>query len=111
MKYLNTFIKAKNLVDKQMVMDYLLIQVPRKVYPLYHAPLIPTFAGAIDIFELKQLKKIKVETQQSQGELYVAIVQLYDRGRDLSRAGASQDRDEVVAEWLAFSNAVRQITF
>ena len=52
-----------------MVMDYLLIQVPRKVYPLYHAPLIPTFAGA------------------------------------------SQDRDEVVAEWLAFSNAVRQITF
>ena len=28
-----------------------------------------------------------------------------------SRAGASQDRDEVVAEWLAFSNAVRQITF
>ncbi|HIB86683.1 TPA: hypothetical protein EYN09_21895 [Candidatus Poribacteria bacterium] len=76
-----------------------------------HAPLIPTFAGAIDIFELKQLEKIKVETQQSQGGLYIAIVQLYDRGRDLSRAGASQDRDEVVAEWLAFSNAVRQITF
>ena len=72
MKYLNTFIKAKNL-DKQMVMDYLLIQIPRKVYPLYHAPLIPTFAGAIDIFELKQLEKIKVETQQSQGGLYVAI--------------------------------------
>ena len=68
MKYLNTFIKAKNL-DKQMVMDYLQGQDPRKVYPLYHAPLIPTFAGA------------------------------------------SQDRDEVVAEWLAFSNAVRQITF
>ena len=85
--------------------------VPCKVYPLYHAPLIPTFAGAIDIFELKQLEKIKVETQQSQGGLYIAIVQLYDRGRDLSRAGASQDRDEVVAEWLAFSNAVRQITF
>ena len=110
MKYLNTFIKAKNL-DKQMVMDYLLIQVPRKVSPLYQAPLIPTFAGAIDIFELRQLKKVKVETQQSQGGLYVAIVQLYDRGRDLSRAGASQDRDEVVAEWLVFSNAVRQITF
>ena len=102
MKYLNTFIKAKNL-DKQMVLD------PRKVYPLYHT--IPIFAGALDIFELKQLEKIKVETQQSQGGLYVAIVQLYDRGRDLSRAGASQDKDEVVAEWLAFSNAVRQITF
>ncbi|MFP6719158.1 MAG: hypothetical protein VCF25_02635, partial [Candidatus Poribacteria bacterium] len=78
-------------------------------YPLYHSPLIPTFAGAIDIFELKQLEKVKVETQQSQGGLYVA--KLYDRDRDLSRAGASQDRDEVVAEWLAFSNAVRQITF
>jgi len=54
MKYLNTFIKAKNL-DKRMVMDYLQGQDPRKVYPLYHAPLVPTFAGALDIFELKQL--------------------------------------------------------
>ena len=91
-----------------MVLDYLGGEDPRKVYPLYHAPF---FAGALDIFELKQLEKIKVETQQSRGGLYVAIVQLYDRGRDLSRAGASQDRDEVIAEWLAFSNAVRQITF
>jgi len=40
----------------------------------------------------------------------VAIVQLYDK-RTLGRAGASQNRDEVIAEWLAFSNAVRQITF
>ena len=108
MKFLNTFIKAKNL-DKQMVLDYLQEQDPRKVYPLYHAPLIPTFAGAIDIFRLKQLEKINVD-QQSQSELYVAIVQLYDQGKDLS-AGASQDRDEVVAEWLAFSNTVRKITF
>ena len=104
MKYLNTFIKAKNL-DKQMVLDYLGGEDPRKVYPLYHAPF---FAGALDIFELKQLEKIKVETQQSRGGLYVAIEQLYDRGRDLSRAAASH---EVIAEWLAFSNAVRQITF
>ncbi len=60
MKFLNTFIKAKNL-DKQMVLDYLQEQDPRKVYPLYHAPLIPTFAGAIDIFRLKQLEKINVD--------------------------------------------------
>ena len=52
MKYLNTFIKAKNL-DKQMVMDYLGGEDPRRTYPLYHAPLIPTFVGAFDIFELK----------------------------------------------------------
>ena len=110
MKYLNTFIKAKNL-DKQMVMDYLGGKDPRKVYPLYHTPLVPTFAGSLDIFELTQLEKIKVETKQSQGGQYVAIVQLYDKRNDLSRAGASQDRDQVVAEWLAFSNAVRQITF
>ena len=110
MKYLNTFIKTKNL-DKRMVLDYLQGQDPRKVYPLYHVPLVPTFAGSLDIFELKQLEKIKVETKQSQGGLYVAIVQLYDKRNDLSRAGASQDRDEVIAEWLAFSNAVRQITF
>ena len=70
MNYLNTFIKAKNL-DNQMVLDYLQGQDPRKVYPFYHAPLIPTFAVAIDIFELKQLEKIKVETQQSQGGLYI----------------------------------------
>ena len=57
-------------------MDYLKGQDLRKVYPLYHAPLISTFAGVIDIFELNQLEKIKVETQQSQGGLYVAIVQL-----------------------------------
>ena len=88
-----------------------LINCSTELMTTAYAPLIPTFAGAIDIFELKQLEKVKVETQQSQGGLYVAIVQLYDRGRDLSRAGASQDRDEVVAEWLAFSNAVRQITF
>ena len=110
MKYLNTFIKAKNL-DKRMVLDYLQGEDPRKVYPLYHTPLIPTFAGAIDIFELKHLEKVKVEIQQSQGGLYVAIVQLYDKRNDLSRAGASQGRDQAVAEWLAFSNAVRQITF
>ena len=110
MNYLNIFIKAKNL-DKKMVLGYLKGQDTRKVYPRSHAPLVPTFAGAIDIFELKQLKKVKVETQQSHSGQYIAIVQLYDRGRDLSRAGASQDRDEVVAEWLAFSNAVRQITF
>ena len=110
MKYLNTFIKAKNL-DKRMVLDYLQGQDPRKVYPLYHTPLVPTFAGALDIFELKQLEKVKVETQQSQGGLYVAIVQLYDKRNDISRAGASQDKDEVIAEGLAFSNAVRQITF
>ena len=73
MNYLNTFIKAKNL-DKRMVLDYLRGQDPRKVYPLCHAPLVPTFAGAIDIFELKHLEKVKVETQQSQGGLYVAIV-------------------------------------
>ena len=110
MNYLNTFIKAKNL-DKQMVMDYLGGKDPRKVYPLYHTPLVPTFAGSLDIFELKQLEKIKVETKQRRNGNFTSIVQLYDRGRDLSRAGASQDRDEVVAEWLAFSNAVRQITF
>ena len=110
MTHLNTFIKAKNL-DKKMVLDYLQGQDPRKFYPLYHAPLVPTFAGALDIFQLRKLEKIKVETQQSQGGLYVAIVQLYDKRNDISRAGASQDRDEVIAEWLAFSNAVRQITF
>ena len=104
------FIKAKNL-DKRMVMDYLQGQDPRKVYPLYHALLVPTFAGALDIFELKQLKKIKVETKQRRNGDFTSIVQLYDRGRDVSRAGASQDRDQVVAEWLAFSNAVRQVTF
>ena len=85
MNCLNTFIKAKNL-DKRMVLDYLGGKDPRKVYPLYHAPLIPTFAGAIDIFELKQLEKVKVETQQSQGGLYVAIVQLYDKHNAISVA-------------------------
>ena len=104
------FIKAKNL-DKRMVMDYQQGQDPRKVYPLYHAPLVPTFAGALDIFELKQLKKIKVETKQRRNGNYTSIVQLYDRRRNISRAGASQDREQSVAEWLAFSNAVRQITF
>jgi len=57
------FIKAKNL-DKRMVLDYLQGQDPRKVYPLYHAPLVPTFAGALDIFQLRKLEKIKVETKQ-----------------------------------------------
>ena len=73
MNHLNRFIKAKNL-NKRTVLDYLQGQDPRKGYPLYHAPLVPTFAGAIDIFELKQREKIKVETKQSQGGLYVAIV-------------------------------------
>ena len=104
------FIKAKNL-DKRMVLDYLQGQDPRKVYPLYHAPLVPTFAGALDIFQLRKLEKIKVETKQRRNGDFTSIVQLYDRGRDVSRAGASQDRDQAVAEWLAFSNAVRQVTF
>ena len=89
MKYLNTFIKAKNL-DKQMVMDYLGGKDPRKVYPLYHTPLVPTFAGSLDIFELKQLEKIKVETKQR-------------RNGNSCMTG--------IAEWRVFSNAVRQITF
>ena len=67
MKYLNTFIKAKNL-DKQMVLDYLGGEDPRKVYPLYHTPLIPIFAGALDIFELKQLEKIKVELNRVEAD-------------------------------------------
>ena len=75
LKCLNPLIKVKNL-DKQMVLDYLQRQDPRRTYPLYHAPLIPTFAGDIDIFELKQLEKIKVETRQSQGGLYIATVPL-----------------------------------
>jgi len=73
--------------------------------------LVPTFAGALDIFQLRKLEKIKVETKQRRNGNFTSIVQLYDRGRDVSRAGASQDRDQSVAEWLAFSNAVRQITF
>ena len=73
MNHLNRFIKAKNL-NKRMVLDYPQGQDPRKGYPPYHTPLVPTFAGAIDIFELKQLEKIKVATKQSQGGLYVAIV-------------------------------------
>ena len=54
--------KAKNL-DKRMLLDYLQGQDPRKVDPLYNAPLIPIFADAIDIFELRQLEKIKTETK------------------------------------------------
>ena len=94
-----------------MVLDYLQGQDPRKVYPLYHAPLVPTFAGALDIFQLRKLEKIKVETKQRRNGDFTSIVQLYDRRRNISRAGASQGRDQAVAEWLAFSNAVRQITF
>ena len=94
-----------------MVLDYLGGEDPRRTYPLYHAPLVPTFAGALDIFELKQLKNIKVETKQRRNGNFTSIVQLYDRRRNISRAGASQDRDQAVAEWLAFSNAVRQVTF
>jgi len=104
MNYLNTFIKAKNL-DKRMVLDYLQGEDPRRTYPLYHAPLVPTFAGALDIFQLRELEKIKVETKQRRNGNFTSIVQLYDRGRNISRAGASQDRDQSVAEWLAFSNA------
>ena len=84
MNHLNRFIKAKNL-NKRMVLDYLQGQDPRKGYPLYHAPLVPTFAGVIDIFELKRLEKIKLEIKQSQGGLYVAIVQLYDRGSSVEQ--------------------------
>jgi len=38
--------------------------------------LVFTIAGSLDIFELKQLKKIKVEPKQSRSGLYVTIVQL-----------------------------------
>ncbi len=82
--HLNRFIKAKKL-NKRMVLDYLQGRDPRKFHPLYHAPLVPTFAGVIDIFELKRLEKIKLEIKQSQGGLYVAIVQLYDRGSSVEQ--------------------------
>ena len=75
MNHLNRFIKTKKL-DKRMGLDYSLIQLPREVYPLYHPPLVSTCAGSLDIFELKQLKKIKVEPRQSQSALSVARVQL-----------------------------------
>jgi len=68
-----------------MVLDYLQGRDPRKFHPLYHAPLVPTFAGVIDIFELKRREKIKLEIKQSQGGLYVAIVQLYDRGSSVEQ--------------------------
>ncbi|MFP6719744.1 MAG: hypothetical protein VCF25_05680 [Candidatus Poribacteria bacterium] len=46
MTHLNRFIRAKNL-DKRMVMDYLQGQDPRRKYPFYHAPLVPTCAPAV----------------------------------------------------------------
>ena len=52
-----------------------------------------------------------VDTNQRRNGNFTSIVQLYDRIRNNSRADASQDRDQAVAEWLAFSNAVRQVTF
>ena len=57
------FIKAKGL-DKRMIMAYLQGEDPRRKYPFYYAPLVPTFAGALDIFQLRKLEKIKVRTKQ-----------------------------------------------
>ena len=109
MNHLNTFIKAKNL-DKQMILDYLQGQDPRKVYPLYHAPLVPTFAGALDIFQLKK-RRSRWRPNSAVTATSPLLCSCMTGARNISRAGASQDRDQAVAEWLAFSNAVRQITF
>jgi hypothetical protein len=57
------FIKAKGL-DKRMIMAYLQGEDPRRKHPFYYAPLVPTFAGALDIFQLRKLEKIKVRTKQ-----------------------------------------------
>ena len=57
------FIKAKGL-DKRMIMAYLQGEDPRRKYPFYYAHLVPTFAGALDIFQLRKLEKIKVRTKQ-----------------------------------------------
>ena len=65
-----------------MGLDYPKEEYPRKVYPLYHKLLVPTFADAIDIFEPKQLEKIKVDIRQSQSGLYMTVVQLCDTKRD-----------------------------
>ena len=75
MKHPNRLSQTKKL-DKLMGLDHPLIQPPREVYPLYHPPLVSTCAGPLDIFELKPLKKIKVEPRQSQSALSVARVQL-----------------------------------
>ena len=75
MKHPNRLSQTKKL-DKLMGLDYPLIQLPREVYPLYHPPLVSACAGSPDIFELKQLKKIKVEPRQSQSALSGARVQL-----------------------------------
>jgi hypothetical protein len=40
--------------------DRFVVIIAVQVYPLYHAPLVFTFAGSLEIFELKQLKKIVV---------------------------------------------------
>ena len=87
MKYLNTFIKAKNL-DKRMVLDYLQGQDPRKVYPLYHAPLVPTFAGSLDIFNSSswrrsrwRLSRVKMDFMwrlcSSMTEVEILVVQVH----------------------------------
>ena len=57
------FIKAKGL-DKRMIMAYLQGEDPRRKQPFCYAPLVPTFAGALDIFQLRKLEKIKVRTKQ-----------------------------------------------
>ena len=75
MKHPNRLSQTKKR-DELMVLDYPLIQLPREVYPRYHPPLVSTFAGSPDIFELKQFKEIKVEPMQSQSALSVARVQL-----------------------------------
>ena len=77
---------------------------------LYHAPGVPTFAGAVlsaQEAKLSTYDQSKVVIKQSQGDDFTVYVTVTNGSS--SRGGAGSHPESIVARGFAYRNAVRQM--
>ena len=83
-------------------------------FPLYHAPGIPTFYGALEIAHLLHVETVDTQTKRTRINrdtfpkvAYTAVVQV--RYQSSVKVGAGMSQSEAVAIGLAFRAAIQNL--
>jgi len=97
-------------MDAKSIQAY--VNDPKSWNPIYlwHAPGVPTFAGAVLLAKESKLTTFdqsKVVIKQSNNGTFRAIVTVINGSS--SRGGAGSHTDSIVARGFAYRNAVRQM--
>lgn len=103
-------LNAGQLLDWQMIKLYGRGESLAR-FPLYHAPAIPTYKGALILAQMHEIEtvseNVKASVSTSGTPIWTAVVCV--RRDNTSRCGAGISQDYDCAIGYAFRNAVRQI--